>query len=127
MGTINVRSNLTGKVYPILISGNTPTASEDQFIRNYINQQDGGLIETPVEYTEEGSLIDVPKGIIGGGLKTLTQIPGGIVSLGESVGQKLGFDVASKGVEPFGGVKVLKDILRVNRADGGIMDLGGME
>ena len=41
--------------------------------------------------------------------------------------KKLGYDVASKGVEPFGGVKVLKDILRVNRADGGIMDLGGME
>ena len=94
MGTINVRSNLTGKVYPILIAGNTPTASEDQFIRNYINQQDGGLIETPVEDTEEGSLIDVPKGIIGGFAKSFAQIPGGITSLGESVGQKLGFDVA---------------------------------
>ena len=51
----------------------------------------------------------------------------------------LGYDVAGKGVEPFGGVEVLKDILRVNqqrpyamggrinRAEGGIMDLGGME
>ena len=41
----------------------------------------------------------------------------------------------SRGTEPFGGVEVLKDILRVNRADGGIMDteaaemidMGGME
>ena len=53
--------------------------------------------------------------------------------------KNLGYDVASKGVEPFGGVEVLKDILRVNqqrpyamggrigKAEGGIMDLGGME
>jgi hypothetical protein len=53
--------------------------------------------------------------------------------------KNLGYDVAGKGVEPFGGVEVLKDILRVNqqrpyamggrigRAEGGIMDLGGME
>lgn len=52
----------------------------------------------------------------------------------------LGYDIASKGVEPFGGVEVLKDILRVNQQrpyamggrigfeeGGGIMDLGGME
>jgi len=52
----------------------------------------------------------------------------------------LGYDVAGKGVEPFGGVEVLKDILRVNQQrpyamggrigfeeGGGIMDLGGME
>jgi len=53
--------------------------------------------------------------------------------------KNLGYDVAGKGVEPFGGVEVLKDILKVNqqrpyamggrigRAEGGIMDLGGME
>ena len=53
--------------------------------------------------------------------------------------KNLGYDVANKGVEPFGGVEVLKDILKVNqqrpyamggrigRAEGGIMDLGGME
>jgi len=52
--------------------------------------------------------------------------------------KNLGYDVAGKGVEPFGGVEVLKDILRVNQqrmaiggragmAEGGIMDLGGME
>jgi len=47
----------------------------------------------------------------------------------------LGYDVAGKGTEPFGGESVLRDILRVNRAnggrmgmeEGGIMDLGGME
>ena len=33
--------------------------------------------------------------------------------------KQLGFDIGSKGVEPFGGVEVLKDILRVNRAGGG--------
>ncbi len=33
--------------------------------------------------------------------------------------KQLGFDIGSKGVEPFGGVEVLKDILRVNRAEGG--------
>jgi hypothetical protein len=50
--------------------------------------------------------------------------------------KNLGYDVESKGVEPFGGVEVLKDILRVNKAEGGIMatdeasemiDMGGME
>ena len=52
--------------------------------------------------------------------------------------KNLGYDVAGKGVEPFGGIEVLKDILRVNQqrmaiggragmAEGGIMDLGGME
>jgi hypothetical protein len=41
--------------------------------------------------------------------------------------KNLGYDVAGKGTEPFGGESVLRDILRVNRANGGIMDLGGME
>ena len=50
--------------------------------------------------------------------------------------KNLGYDVAVKGTEPFGGESVLRDILRVNRANGGrigfeegggIMDLGGME
>jgi hypothetical protein len=50
--------------------------------------------------------------------------------------KNLGYDVASKGTELFGGESVLRDILRVNRANGGrmgfeegggIMDLGGME
>jgi hypothetical protein len=49
---------------------------------------------------------------------------------------QMGYDVAGKGVEPFGGLNVLRDILkvnsfamggRINRAEGGIMDLGGME
>ncbi len=33
--------------------------------------------------------------------------------------KNLGFDIMSKGTEPFGGVGVLKEILRVNRANGG--------
>ena len=33
---------------------------------------------------------------------------------------KMGYDVAGKGMEPFGGLNVLRDILRVNRADGGM-------
>ena len=50
--------------------------------------------------------------------------------------KNLGYDVAGRGTEPFGGESVLRDILRVNRATGGrmgfeegggIMDLGGME
>ena len=49
--------------------------------------------------------------------------------------KNLGYDVAGKGTEPFGGESVLRDILRVNKAyggrigmeEGGIMDLGGME
>jgi hypothetical protein len=49
---------------------------------------------------------------------------------------QMGYDVASKGVEPFGGLNVLRDILKVNSfamggrigmAEGGIMNLGGME
>ena len=47
MGTINVKSNLTGKTYPILIAGNRPTAAEDQFIQNYIAREDGVLLEAP--------------------------------------------------------------------------------
>jgi len=94
MGTINVKSNLTGKTYPILIAGSRPTAAEDQFIRNYIAKEDGVLLEAPETEEEEGSLIDVPKGIAGGFFQSLAQVPGGIASLGESVGEKLGFDVA---------------------------------
>ena len=94
MGTINVKSNLTGKTYPILIAGNRPTAAEDQFIQNYIAREDGVLLEAPETEEEEGSLIDVPKGIAGGFFQSLAQVPGGIASLGESVGEKLGFDVA---------------------------------
>ena len=33
--------------------------------------------------------------------------------------KNLGFDIESRGTEPFGGVGVLKEILRVNRAEGG--------
>ena len=94
MGTINVKSNLTGKTYPILIAGNRPTAAEDQFIQNYIAREDGVLLEAPETEEEEGSLIDIPKGIAGGFFQSLAQVPGGIASLGESVGEKLGFDVA---------------------------------
>ena len=71
-------------------------------------------------FAEGGGLADIPRGGYSNG--------GDVFSLVElSKLKKLGYDVASRGVEPFGGVKVLKDILRVNRADGGIMDLGGME
>ena len=35
--------------------------------------------------------------------------------------KNLGYDVAGKGTEPFGGESVLRDILRVNRANGGRM------
>ena len=94
MGTINVKSNLTGKTYPILIAGNRPTAAEDQFIQNYIAREDGVLLEAPETEEEKGSLIDIPKGIAGGFFQSLAQVPGGIASLGESVGEKLGFDVA---------------------------------
>ena len=71
-------------------------------------------------FAEGGGLADIPREGYSNG--------GDVFSLVElSKLKNLGYDVASKGVEPFGGVKVLKDILRVNRADGGIMDLGGME
>ena len=71
-------------------------------------------------FAEGGGLADIPREGYSNG--------GDVFSLVElSKLKKLGYDVASKGVEPFGGVKVLKDILRVNRADGGIMDLGGVE
>ena len=49
--------------------------------------------------------------------------------------KNLGYDVEGKGIEPFGGIDVLREILTVNRAnggrigaqEGGLMDLGGME
>ena len=63
-----------------------------------------------------GGLADIPRGGYSNG--------GDVFSLVElSKLKKLGFDVASRGVEPFGGVKVLKDILRVNRAEGGLADI----
>ena len=94
MGTINVKSNLTGKTYPILIAGNRPTAAEDQFIQKYIAREDGVLLEAPETKEEEGSLIDVPKSFVGSFIRGFTDLPGGIASIGEGVGEKLGFDVA---------------------------------
>jgi len=74
----------------------------------------------PSFFAAGGGLADIPREGYSNG--------GDVFSLVElSKLKKLGYDVASRGVEPFGGVEVLKDILRVNKADGGIMDLGGME
>ena len=97
------------------------------FYKNPASRADSGLYFMPQQqfvqpsfYAAGGGLADIPRGGYSNG--------GDVFSLVElSKLKKLGYDVASKGVEPFGGVKVLKDILRVNRADGGIMDLGGME
>jgi len=98
MSTINVRSNLTGKVYPILIAGDAPTASEDDYIQNYVNSQDGALIGVPPEDKEEetliGSPLDFVKSGIGSFIKGYTDIPGGIASIGEGIGEKAGADVA---------------------------------
>ena len=71
-------------------------------------------------YAAGGGLADIPREGYSNGGDVFSELE--LFKL-----KKLGYDVASKGVEPFGGVKVLKDILRVNKADGGIMDLGGME
>ena len=98
MSTINVRSNLTGRVYPILIAGDTPTDSEDKYIQNYVNSQDGVLIGVPPEDKEEETLIGNPLDFVQSGIgsfiKGYTDIPGGIASIGEGVGEKLGADVA---------------------------------
>ena len=74
MGTINVKSNLTGKTYPILIAGSRPTAAEDQFIQNYIAREDGVLLEPPETAEEEGSLIDVPKSFVGSFIKVTSRL-----------------------------------------------------
>ena len=71
-------------------------------------------------YAAGGGLADIPRGGYANGGDVFSEVE--LFKL-----KKLGYDVLSKGVEPFGGVEVLKDILRVNKADGGIMDLGGME
>ena len=98
MSTINVRSNLTGRVYPILIAGDTPTNSEDKYIQNYVNSQDGALIGVPPEDKEEETLIGNPLDFVQSGIgsfiKGYTDIPGGIASIGEGVGEKVGADVA---------------------------------
>ena len=98
-----------------------------EFYRNPASRADSGLFFMPQQrfvqdsfFAADGGLADIPREGYSNG--------GDVFSLVElSKLKNLGYDVASKGVEPFGGVKVLKDILRVNRADGGIMDLGGME
>ncbi len=101
------------------------TLSFEQFVKAVMQQQapEGAGMEQPMAMAANGGRIGYSNG--GSPFSELE-----IFKL-----KQLGFDIGSKGVEPFGGVEVLKEILRVNRADGGIMnteeaemiDMGGME
>ena len=102
------------------------TLSFEQFVKAVMQQQqapEGAGMEQPMAMAANGGRI----GYSNGG-SPFSEVE--IFKL-----KKLGFDIESRGKEPFGGVEVLKDILRVNRADGGIMDteaaemidMGGME
>jgi len=102
------------------------TLSFEQFVKAVMQQQqapEGAGMEQPIAMAANGGRIGYSNG--GSPFSELE-----IFKL-----KNLGFDIGSKGVEPFGGVEVLKEILRVNRADGGIMnteeaemiDMGGME
>jgi len=102
------------------------TLSFEQFVKAVMQQQqapEGAGVEQPMAMAANGGRIGYSNG--GSPFSELE-----IFKL-----KNLGFDIGSKGVEPFGGVEVLKEILRVNRADGGIMnteeaemiDMGGME
>ena len=102
------------------------TLSFEQFVKAVMQQQapEGAGMEQPMAMAANGGRIGYSNG-------------GSPFSMLEIFKLKnLGFDIESRGTEPFGGVEVLKDILRVNRADGGIMeteeasemiDMGGME
>ena len=102
------------------------TLSFDQFVKAVMQQQapEGAGMEQPMAMAANGGRIGYSNG--GSPFSELE-----IFKL-----KNLGFDIGSKGVEPFGGVEVLKNILRVNKAEGGIMatdeasemiDMGGME
>ena len=103
------------------------TLSFEQFVKAVMQQQqelEGAGMEQPMAMAANGGRIGYSKG----------GSPFSEVEIFKL--KKLGFDIESRGTEPFGGVEVLKDILRVNRADGGIMeteeasemiDMGGME
>ena len=96
MGTINVKSNLTGRTYPILIAGSTPNADEDNYIQQYVNRQDGVNLEAPIEKVEdEEGLIPFAKSLTGGFARGITDIPGGLASNVEAF---LGYDVGKTGL-----------------------------
>ena len=83
--------------------------SFQQFIQAVMQQQDQSQgMEQPTMMAADGGRI----GYNNGG-DPLTEYE--IYKLGN-----MGYDVAGKGMEPFGGLEVLRDILRVNRADGGM-------
>ena len=99
MGTINVKSNLTGRTYPILIAGSTPNADEDNYIQQYVNRQDGVNLEAPIEKVEdEEGLIPFAKSLIGGIGRDIGNVPGGLASTGEAY---LGYDVGKTGIGSF--------------------------
>ncbi len=86
------------------------TLSFEQFVKAVMQQQqapEGAGMEQPMAMAANGGRIGYSNG--GSPFSELE-----IFKL-----KQLGFDIGSKGVEPFGGVEVLKDILRVNRAGGG--------
>ena len=83
--------------------------SFEQFVQAVMQQQEQSQgMEQPMAMAANGGRI----GYNDGG-DPLTEFE--IDRLGQ-----MGYDVAGKGMEPFGGLSVLRDILRVNRADGGM-------
>ncbi len=89
------------------------TLSFEQFVKAVMQQQqapEGAGMEQPqaVAMAANGGRI----GYSNGGSSPFSELE--IFKL-----KNLGFDIMSKGTEPFGGVGVLKEILRVNRANGG--------
>ena len=81
--------------------------SFEQFVQAVMQQQSQGM-EQPTMMAADGGRIGY-----GNGGDPLTEFE--IYRLGQ-----MGYDVENKGMEPFGGLSVLRDILRVNRADGGM-------
>jgi len=84
--------------------------SFEQFVKAVMQQQEQAQgMEQPVAMAADGGRIGY-----GNGGDPLTEFE--IDRLG-----KMGYDVAGKGMEPFGGLSVLRDILKVNNfADGGM-------
>ena len=99
MPNIYARSARSGKLYEVNIAGTQPTPEEQSYIEQRIDNIEGfGAVEAPLP-TEEvddastaGNLIS---GFGRGFLTSFTELPGGIVGLGESV---LGYEPGTTAV-----------------------------
>ncbi len=99
MPNIYARSVRSGKLYEVNISGTQPTPEEQAYIEQRIDNIEGfGAVEAPlpVEETDDASAAgNLISGFGRGFLTSFTELPGGIVGLGESA---LGYEPGSTAI-----------------------------